>query len=338
MNLSLTGGWESKLNLGDFAKRTVLTGAGWTRNWGGWLANELWGVLLGDSQIQRSPKLRQLLLDETSFEVALAKTWRSPFDERDRQIFQKALQRTFVEMDEEIRKVNNDINIYGVQDLLASFCGRYREGFNTGYIFTLNQDLWLERRLYNGFLGERPSPVLPGIVTPRDRRFFETDLGEWTTLRTKVADQLGDVPTLQGHCNVIKLHGSFTWETMNGEGTMVLGTEKGAQIKEIPLLQWYAEIFKRILAAGDMRLMIAGYGFGDEHINATIADAVMKHGLRVFIWNTSPDIRSLVCSAPHGTEIWSGLLGVSSRQLIEVFPGTQEETAQYRRIRNAFHS
>jgi hypothetical protein len=42
----MTAGTEN-LDIGNFSKRTILTGAGWTRNWGGRLAAELWQDLIG---------------------------------------------------------------------------------------------------------------------------------------------------------------------------------------------------------------------------------------------------------------------------------------------------
>jgi hypothetical protein len=46
--------------------------------------------------------------------------------------------------------------------------------------------------------------------------------------------------------------------------------------------------------------MIVGYGFGDEHVNAVIADAVEYHDLKVFIWDTGPNLMDRVRAAPHG--------------------------------------
>lgn len=71
--------------------------------------------------------------------------------------------------------------------------------------------------------------------------------------------------------NVIKLHGSFNWRSSDGHNVMVVGTEKTAAIARMPLLSWYMDVFKQVLNAGDVRLMIIGYRFGDEHVNATIA-------------------------------------------------------------------
>jgi hypothetical protein len=50
-------------------KYVLLTGAGFTRNWGGWLARELEGDLL--SRVSLNPALRALLQHARGFEDAL---------------------------------------------------------------------------------------------------------------------------------------------------------------------------------------------------------------------------------------------------------------------------
>ena len=73
------------------------------------------------------------------------------------------------------------------------------------------------------------------------------------------------------------LHGSFNWRSADGRNVLVVGTDKTAQIASLPLLSWYTDVFRDVVSAGDVRLMIAGYGFGDEHVNATIADPIENH-------------------------------------------------------------
>jgi len=138
--------------------------------------------------------------------------------------------------------------------------------------------------------------------------------------------------------NVIKLHGSFNWLSADGKQIMVVGTQKAGQIASLPLLSWYADIFKNVISVGAVRLMIAGYSFADEHINAVIAEAIENHHLSVFIWNTAPDLKYLVHKAPHGSRIWKGLIGAATRPLIEVFPSDQSVTEEYRRIQSTFFS
>ena len=115
-------------DIGTFSNRTILTGAGWTRNWGGRLAEELWQDLMGHPAVQNNSRLRELLLDERSFEVALGRIQAEPFTAADRQAFQQALLDAFVAMDREIARPGHHpwVNIYKVQDLLFRFWGQRR--------------------------------------------------------------------------------------------------------------------------------------------------------------------------------------------------------------------
>jgi hypothetical protein len=99
-----------------------------------------------------------------------------------------------------------------------------------------------------------------------------------------------------------------------------------------PLLSWYFDIFRQVLSAGHVRLMTVGYGFADEHVNEVIADAIEHHGLKLFIWDTAPNVRDQIVAAPHGKVLWQGLLSTATRPMIEVFPSNQAETYEYRRI------
>jgi hypothetical protein len=55
-------------------KHYLLIGAGFTRNWGGWLASEVFEYLLGDPAVIGNPELRRLLWQHQTkggFEAAL---------------------------------------------------------------------------------------------------------------------------------------------------------------------------------------------------------------------------------------------------------------------------
>jgi len=325
----------ASLDIGDFSRRTILTGAGWTRNWGGRLAAELWEDLMGHQAVQSRPQLRELLLEESSFEVAFGRVRADPFTSGDRQALEQALLDAFLAMDREISRVNrnNWINIYKVQELIFRFCGQRGQNVNAGYMFTLNQDLWPERHLYNNLAYGSASPSLPGLQRRANQQIFTTDIGPYTD--AFVMQPLPDAALegrLRGHFNVVKLHGSFNWRTLEGEHELVVGLGKSDRIAASSLLSWYWEIFERVLSAGNVRLLVVGYGFGDEHVNAAIADAVEHHGLTLFIWDTTPSIRDRVLASPHGAVIWRGLLSTTTRPLIDVFPSDQAETAEYRRI------
>ena len=292
-------------------------------------------ILIGHPSIQGNSRLRDLLLREQSFEEALGATQVEPFTELDRQTFQRALLDVFVSMDREIALHDHDpwINIYKVQDLLFQCWRGSAPRFDTGYIFTLNQDLWPERNLYNEKAHAAPKPSLPGLRGRPHPQFFSSvmDIGSHDLTMELVQDPAGQ--PLRGNFNIVKLHGSFNWRTAGPQSAMVVGTAKTKQISASPLLAWYFDIFKSVLSAGDARLLIIGYGFGDEHVNAAIADAVEHHGLRIFIWDAGPNLRGRALAAPHGASVWRGLLSTATRPLIEVFPSNQAETEEYRRIR-----
>jgi len=102
-------------------------------------------------------------------------------------------------------------------------------------------------------------------------------------------------------------------------------------------LEFYQDVFERVLQAGDVQLMVIGYGFGDEHINLLIADAVKNAGLKVFVWDARSDIVNwLKKDARYGGDVLAGLISTESRQMIEVFPSNQSETETYRTIVSGF--
>jgi hypothetical protein len=321
----------ASLDIGSFSKRTLLTGAGWTWNWGGQLAKEIWQSLIGHETIQRSQRLRGLLLSETSFETALGMTHQEPYTAADRETLERALLDTFRAMDRGLvlPDHSSSVNMYKVQELLFRFCGRRGQGVDAGYLFTLNQDLWPERHIYNEHVYHAPPPSLPGLERRPDQRIFPADVEPYSDrLEMHPMGNPAVNGRLVGNFNVIKLHGSFNWRTTDGRRAMVVGTEKAPQIAASPLLRWYFDIFRQVLSAGDVRLMIVGYGFGDGHVNAAISDAIKRHGLRVFIWDIDPELRDHIQAAQHGTEIWSGLLSTAQRKMIDVFPSNQEEETQ----------
>lgn len=324
--------------IGNFSKRTLLTGAGWSHNWDLPLAKGIWEALMGHEAVQGNARLRTLLLEESSFELALGKTHAPPYTTRDRRELELALLDVFIAMDRDFERPHQElgIDIYDVQKFLFRFWGLQGDSYDTGYLFTLNQDLFFERKLFNAHVSPAPDPSLPGLQARPNRRWFNGSPGPYSDdfIVQPIADK--EQWHLRGQMNVVKLHGSVNWRTGDGSNVMVVGTAKSAQITSLPLLRWYTDIFNQVLTAGDVRLLIMGYGFGDEHINEIIAGAVKNHGLKVLIWDTGGDLKDRVHAAPHGAIIWNGLLTTATRPMNEVFPNNSEETGAYRRIKDAF--
>ena len=114
------------MDIGDFSRRTILTGAGWTRNWGGRLALEIQQDLLGHPSVQANRRLRELILREPSFELALGKMDNEACNAADRRALEQALLDAFLSIDREISRPDRDpwINHYKVQEMLFGFGGR----------------------------------------------------------------------------------------------------------------------------------------------------------------------------------------------------------------------
>jgi hypothetical protein len=124
--------------IGKFSNRVLLTGAGWSRNWGGQLANEVWSSLIGHQRIRNNGRLRDLLVKESAFEQAMGMTRAAPYTALDRQDLEQAVLDTFIAIDREICRPDHLpwINMYNVQKLLFRFWGQPHERNSAGYLFT----------------------------------------------------------------------------------------------------------------------------------------------------------------------------------------------------------
>ena len=323
------------MTLGDFSKRALLTGAGFSRNWNGLLASEFFGRLISKTAIASNLKLRNLLLNEINFEAALNTAKTSGFSAEYVELLENAILDVFIEHDHAIERTgyfsNEDIHMYGVEKFLARFYGK-----DSGYLFTLNQDLLLERKFinYGTYPPYPPRPSLPGIEP--QPQWFSSIFGDLDPnglppdyIRNIDSAFFSPSPLVK-QFNYIKLHGSFDWRDKSGTELLVIGGGKADVIEKSPILKWYSEVFRSVCMDGDVRLFISGYGFADEHINEILALGIREARLRVFIHNTMEPAAMLerLKKMPYGEDIWSGLLGYSVRQLVEIFPGNQRYTQE----------
>ena len=161
------------MDIGSCSKCALLTGAGWSHNWGARLAAGVWQLIMDNPEVAANDRLRTLLLDEQSFELALAKSQVAPFTTDDREQFKRALVDAFVSMDRAMTRPFDGspgtINIYKVQELLFRFAGQRGQGVDTGYYFTLNQDLFPGNVHFTTIMSpERPLPRYPVFSRRRD--------------------------------------------------------------------------------------------------------------------------------------------------------------------------
>ncbi len=318
----------------DCREHILLTGAGFTKNFGGPLARELWSLIFSNPILDRASRVRDILRHNFDFESAYNEVlapwpllgedeqgWRDQ-----QQALRTAVRDAYSYIDDKIRAFSNRLeapnanNIFKVQEFISRFAGSNRR---PGFFFTLNQDLFIERHYYNG-----ARPTLPGLPS-KDSWFngnFEKDFREEQCQVPKSVDNdlLGD-----SGFYYIKLHGSSNWYADDGV-TMVIGQAKPVQIAAHPLLTKYYEIFRGALARKRRRLLCVGYSFSDPHINEAIREGT-RSGLKLYVLSPEPPDalkKRLDTHQETGAIIWNGLAGYFQFDLKAVFPPDQSNPAE----------
>jgi hypothetical protein len=251
----------------------LLIGAGFSRNWGGPLSDEVTGSLLGElhddialaSALRRGP-FEDAFAGFHSYGSATASQIR----------FQKAVIGLFARLNKSFMtkqfEFNNEVR-FSVKTFLARFDA----------IFSLNQDLLLEIHYMQSFssFGKWNGVQLPGMTgAPPPGWAHPIDLTMWTWTPTANVTGPGFQP-------LYKLHGSSNWRTESGEQLLIMGNAKTGAIDRIPVLRRYHDEFVARLNEGNSKLMVIGYSFQDEHINAVIEGASRERGLGTYLVNPS---------------------------------------------------
>jgi len=263
----------------------LLTGAGFSRNWGGWLAVEAFEYLLGSPEIDEG--LRDLLWRHqekgTGFEGALADLQRD-FTHRKDETSKKALdglQTALVGMFNEMNAGLSTIPNFAVADHTRSIRS-FLDLFDA--IFTLNQDLLLEQHYCDATSGPgvrfrwRGAKV-PG-VRPINPTLHIADPRAQANEPCRPDQSLFNEQT--DYQPYYKLHGSSNWVADTGDHLLIMGGAKVASISMHPILDWYAKQFQAYLSRPNVRLVVIGYSFSDDHINEAIM-AAAANGLKLFI-------------------------------------------------------
>ena len=288
----------------------LLLGAGFSRNWGGWLASEAFEYLLGCPEIIKNAQLRDLLWKHqesgAGFEGALddlqTAYLRDPSGTQGELI---ALQSAITQMFGDMNRAFLDLT-----DWEFSKQGeRHIQTFLTRFdaIFTLNQDVFLERHFCSDNASRRHMPYMPGLKRTRSPEPLHHNCWARSTW-------IPDKEPFTLHANaqpIFKLHGSSNWASPDGKPVLVMGGGKAQEIGRNPILRWYSQQFDEHLLRPSARLMVIGYGFRDQHINSSIRLAV-ETGLRMFV------------IAPEGAEI--ALKLNLTRQRGHIISPTKEET------------
>jgi hypothetical protein len=310
--------------------RILLTGAGFSRNWGGWLASETFEYLLGCPEI--SQHLKDLLWKSKdaggNFEDALADlqaghSRREAHAEEHLKTLETAIAGMFNAMNQGLTSISFDLGIN--ENSLIAFLRRF------DVIFTLNQDLLLEKHYLGTSAGGPASPHLPGI-----KLLFPPGPNHW--LETWTPEEPSKFKADPHHQPYFKLHGSSNWTTGTaGRRLLVMGGNKSSEIGKYELLKWYHKEFQQYLNRSGARLLVIGYSFSDNHINEAITVAVRDHGLELFIidplgvdiLNKQPLTAPVRVPSPLMNSLRPGLLGASRRGLAEIFT---KDRVEYEKI------
>ncbi|TLY24086.1 MAG: hypothetical protein E6K63_15160 [Nitrospirae bacterium] len=269
------------------ARVVLLTGAGFSKNFGGLLGSEMWSLILNQPEITASDKLRACLLENLNYEMVYDTVINSEnYTTEEKADFTAALEKAYRALDDAVRF--EDVRQRGQKAMmLRSFLNRFGgSGRGRAFFFTLNQDLLVERFYSN----QEGLMQIPGLGHPEWFTHFETPLTpehEITLLDQTRVDTWRSRFWARGggiqHFVYVKLHGSYGWRATDGSRAMVIGTAKARIIDKEPLLRWYLDLFKAVVERPGQLLVVTGYGFMDDHINNVIADAIRDAGLRVHV-------------------------------------------------------
>lgn len=300
-------------------KHYLLLGAGFSRNWGGWLATEVFEYLLGCPQIANHEGLKNLMWDHRlngGFEGVLSHLQNEVARRRGSSIDEQLIRFTeaLTQMFEDMNGVFDDPNL-GVGNSVCDFLAHFDA------VFTLNQDLLLERHyLASGNFhlyaqGKWGGCIMPGIRSLADTR-RAIMLGRFSECRWEIGDKTDFPKSEQPY---FKLHGSSNWADSSGNPLLIMGGNKSRAIQSSPTLTWYHGHFAQLLKDGDSRLMVIGYGFGDVHINSAILDA-KESGLRIFVVDPNgADVVNTTRDAPIRARepLEELIIGASRRRLTD---------------------
>ncbi len=314
----------------------LFTGAGFSRNWGGWLANGAFEYLLGAPEID-DDYLRNVLweakLRGEGFEGALSIVQGAYASNKSAETKQRLdrFTQAVIGMFNAMQTAFNRLDYRQSGLRLQSFLSRFDA------IFTLNQDTLLET-FYAGPV--RWSERWYGSYLPY-MKFIEEPAWPYPFMLREPMMQDSEFITHENDQPIYKLHGSYNWfAEPQGERLLVMGGNKTASISMFQVLARYQAEFQAMLSQPDTHIMIIGYSFGDPHINDTIQTAA-TNGLKIFIIDTlGVDVIDKRNARAQKTEpvtdlmqaLMPQIIGASRRPLNEIINSDPVESAKVMRF------
>ncbi|MFH1284550.1 MAG: SIR2 family protein [Candidatus Peregrinibacteria bacterium] len=323
----------------NFRKQVLFTGAGFTKNFGGFLGNDMWQEIF--NEMAGFLKIRKILLErrpnyESVYSFVLRKK-PEDFEEREKEAFKNAIKLAYQKLDRIV--CENYVGGYKRHNIFLPFLKRFVGSFagsnsgERGIFLTLNQDLFFER-----FCGYK-APLLGQFSLKLHEKaadLQETDFERMPKddeLKRKIIKYDDEFFDTDGDFFLFKLHGSYGWLSSDGSDLMVLGEEKEGDIAKEPLLKWYNDMFKNVLFRDGVEMLIIGYSFNDPHINKIFLDAIKNHGLKFCLISPSPENQ---ISKIQEDGLMDGLHKVFKYSLSDIFPHDQTRTAALKEILDTY--
>ena len=314
----------------------LLTGAGFSRNWGGWLADECFEYLLSCGEI--TPVIQRELWKSKNLKLGFENTlqelralYAKYQDERHRNelsAFEQMLEGMFhtmrvgfdgVQFEPAHDKYMIGPQPYHIRDFLCRFDA----------IFTLNQDTLLEQQyrksdFLQGSQGKWLGLELPGVQPVTINGQAHAAPGLFTPAAPPYSVAQRQQP-------YFKLHGSANWRKGDANSALlIMGGNKSTDIDNVPLLTWYRGEFRRLISQSETRLMIVGYSFQDLHINEIIHRAAPA-GVKIFIVGSRGVDVLENAPSPDGLlegmklALQNNIVGASRRSLTDTLSGDAVE-------------
>ncbi len=323
----------------------LLTGAGFTKNFGGFVSTEMWEKIFNCREVQGEPILKNILCNDFDYESVYHKVIDGDYSIGVKAAINSAILKAYRKLDDIGQNYipatdgSRSSILHGARKIIDGMASINQINF----LFTLNQDLFVERLI---------SGTRIPITTPRMSRFFipnsidsqlpvnDTDFK--TVPNQKELGTNKDATMLsKNELHYIKLHGSFGWKSSDGSNNLVIGKNKKTKIANEPLLLWYSDLFKQVLSQKERKLLVIGYGFRDTHINEPIAKAIEKHGLKLYI--ISPTATKVFkdelikADSAYGQGIFDGLSGyISASSFKDLFPPNGNDTDGWKELQKIF--
>lgn len=334
----------------NYRKNLLLLGAGFTANFGGFLAKEMWAKIFSNPDLDQLPEVRQLFKDEKNkfdfeniFSIVMGG---SKFSAEEKNEFEKIIVKTYIAMQQVIKQGEEQISdLYGVnREKFKEFLDLFLFDNNlAGACFTLNQDLFFEQKFkFQPFISKTKwfSQLRLQQCGGYKATYISTDphvLPNQNELNYFIGNRFNNELNNIKHQHKIlymKLHGSLGWVSSEGRNRMIIGKNKKEDIEKEPLLNLYFQEFKKALNQDSVKLLVIGYSFIDEHVNECLVDAINNNKLKLYIISTEfPDTfqKRITHKYPYspgtlneidngGEKIWDSIAGYFPYKMKDIFP------------------